>query len=97
MTRRTPVQWRALIQQQQDSGLSAAEFCRQIGQNAKYFSLQKQHLAKVDSPFATVKKPPSLALAPSPSILRLTYANAKLDLPQSINPAWLAQLVKELA
>ena len=97
MTRRTQAQWRELIQQQLDCGLSAAEFCRQIGQNAKYFSLQKQHLAKLDSPFFTVKKPQLLALAPSNSMLRLTFASTMLDLPSSVNPAWLAHLLKELS
>ncbi len=96
MSRRTQAQWQELIQQQRDSGLTAAEFCRQIRQNAKYFSLQKQHLAKLDSPFIAVKKSQVLAIAPSHSMLRLTYANAMLDFPPSVTPAWLAQLLKEL-
>ncbi len=35
-TRRTPEQWRALIDQQRDSGLSAMQFCKQ--QNIGYAS-----------------------------------------------------------
>jgi len=63
MARRTRVQWRELIEQQQSSGLIAAEFCRQHSINAKYFSLRKQQLSDDKAAFvkvvpATQKSPP---------------------------------------
>lgn len=54
MTRRSQSEWQTLIKQQQDSGLSAAEFCRQHDINQKYFSARKQQLAKPESDFIQV-------------------------------------------
>ena len=44
MSRRTKAQWQDLIAQQSSSGLSAAEFCRNLNLNTKYFSLRKKRL-----------------------------------------------------
>ena len=49
MTRRTQAQWRELIEQQRESGLTATEFCRRNAVNAKYFSLRKQKLKPAGS------------------------------------------------
>ena len=57
MKRRTQAEWHALIQQQKDSGLTAAEFCRQRSVNAKYFSLRKQKLKQVSGNFVRVNTP----------------------------------------
>jgi len=44
MSRRTIAQWRDLIAQQQSSGVSAAQFCRERSINSKYFSTRKKQL-----------------------------------------------------
>ena len=49
MTRRTQADWHELIEQQRESGLTAAEFCRRNAVNAKYFSLRKQKLKQAGS------------------------------------------------
>ena len=42
MSRRTQAQWRDLISQQQSSGVSAAQFCRERSINPNYFSARKK-------------------------------------------------------
>ena len=54
MTRRTKAQWQALIEQQQSSGLMAAEFCRQQNLNPKYFSLRKKQLCQSSNGFVKI-------------------------------------------
>lgn len=44
MIRRSKEQWLSLFQQQTDSGLSAAEFCKQHALCDKHFSLRKKQL-----------------------------------------------------
>lgn len=63
MTRRTQAEWCELIEQQRESGLTAAEFCRRNSVNAKYFSLRKQKLKEMPSNFVRVSSP---AARPTP-------------------------------
>jgi len=57
MIKRSEFQWRELFQQQEQSGLSAAAFCREHSLNPKYFSLRKKQLS--DQPaFVQVKPKP---------------------------------------
>lgn len=65
MTRRTQADWHELIEQQKESGLSAAEFCRRNSVNAKYFSLRKQKLKQAAGNFVRVSPP---VARPSPSV-----------------------------
>lgn len=57
MTQRTQAEWCELIKQQRESGLTAAEFCRRNGVNAKYFSLRKQKLKQMPGNFVRVSSP----------------------------------------
>ena len=57
MTRRTQADWHELIEQQRESGLTAAEFCRRNSVNAKYFSLRKQKLKQGVGGFVRVNTP----------------------------------------
>jgi hypothetical protein len=44
MIRRNKEQWLSLFQQHADSGLTAAEFCKQHDVDQAYFSLRKKQL-----------------------------------------------------
>ena len=44
MTKRTIEQWQALFLEHQESGQSAAEFCRRHGINENYFSTRRKQL-----------------------------------------------------
>jgi len=58
MSRRTPEQWRDLIAQQQSSGISAAQFCRERSINPKYFSTRKNQLACSPNSFVQITPSP---------------------------------------
>lgn len=92
--RRTKAQWQTLIEEQAQSGLTAAEFCRQRGMNDKYFSLRKQSLLKAEPKsegFAVAR------ITASVSTIEVKLGHATISLPASQPAAWLADFVKAIA
>lgn len=55
MTRRSKAEWLRLIEEHQNSGLSAVEFCRRNGVNPKYFSVRQRQLSKAKPIFVEVE------------------------------------------
>ncbi len=98
MARRSKEQWLALFQQQQECGLTQGEFCQQQGINPNYFSKRKCELmspapaADCDSAFVQLRQP-----GPDGALLQLKVGLAQLQLPQDVDPRWLASLLRELA
>jgi len=93
---RSQENWKALIEAQLESGLSAAEFCRQQQINSKYFSKRKTEYMRLanqpEAPSAFVKLHPP-ALPTQPAAIHLHYKNVRLQIPSSIGSAWLADLL----
>jgi len=96
-------QWQSLIKEQQASGLSAAEFCRQNQLNAKYFSKRKSDYPlalqeKKPCQFVQLKRPQSKTETPqiSPQLL-LKHKDSQLYIPDTFDIQWLAALLKALA
>lgn len=102
MTKRTEEQWQTLFQQHDESGLTAAQFCRDNKLCPKYFSLRRKQLLRDKTevqlsalPFVPARlpvKPP----AQDKSLITLNYYNCQLQVPASINEKWLAGLLKAL-
>ncbi len=97
MTKRSKQQWFELFEAHEQSGLSAADFCRQHQLCAKYFSLRKQQLGWGN--------PSSGALLPvvmesehavSVDFFQLTLGNMVLSIPKDTSPLWVSQLIKAL-
>jgi hypothetical protein len=88
--------WKTLIEAQLESGLGAAEFCRQQQVNAKYFSKRKTEYMRLadkpEAPSAFVKIQPPV-LATQPACIHLHYKNARLQIPPGVGSAWLADLL----
>ena len=99
MQRRTQQEWLSLFQQHEQSGLTAAEFCREHQLNAKYFSKRKWDLnwktksSESANAFVQVKR---AEVSPSPASIQLTLGQTQLQLPQTIDPNWVAMLIKAL-
>ncbi len=94
MKRRTQAQWRALIDEQAQSGLTAVEFCRRRGISDKYFSLRKQSLLKEEPKskhFAVAR------ITASMSTIEVKTGHAVINIPASQPAGWLADFVKALA
>jgi len=92
--RRTQEQWQNLIEEQQQSGLTAAKFCADKNINPNYFSLRKSRLKpqpqKTSKNF--VRLSPEM---PEPS-LQLTYRTSTLTIPASFPIDRLADLMRGL-
>lgn len=97
MARRSSHQWQSLIEQQEVSGLSVADFCKQQELDNKYFHARKRSLLKrrqgqqVPS-FVKVDKAPRGNTA-----MELQLGDARLSLPLNCEPLWLAELLKALS
>jgi hypothetical protein len=98
MTRRTKAEWQAVILAQQESGLSAAAFCREREIKANYFcrvrnQLRLSNVEKQVSDFVPV------SVSRSSVAERITIrceAGATVELPYGIEPRWVAQLLLAL-
>ena len=101
-TRRSQAVWLSLIQQQIESGITAAEFCRQHNLNDKYFSKRKRELhGECDTPlsgnrFIKVQAVHQTSTVSS-ACLVLHYRNTQLHLPAGTDLHNLAQLMTLLS
>lgn len=94
MTRRTQAEWHELIEQQRESGLTAAEFCRQHSVNAKYFSLRKQKLKQSAGNFVRVSPP---LARPRPTVATgIKVRVIELDIPSDAIGESLTMLLDRL-
>lgn len=93
MKRRTPAQWKALIKEQAQSGLTATEFCKQRGISDKYFSLRKQQFLKAKPEpegFAVARLPPAS------NAIEVTVGRTVIRVPVSQPAIWLADFVRAI-
>lgn len=98
MSKRTPAEWQQLIEQQQASGLTAAEFCRQQNINTKYFYLRRQRLSKINNDAAFVIAKPAKEIADKQAVnMQLNIGACGLTFNTPPQPQWLAELIKALA
>lgn len=96
MKKRTKAQWLELIQQQQASGQTQAQFCREHGVCPRYFSLRKKQLSQPEKakPFVQAKR--TLPVG-NGRFLTLRTATTELVLHQALSSQEIALLVKALA
>lgn len=100
---RTQAEWSLLIDDQEQSGLSVLEFCRQHRLYAKTFYRQRKALGRrpargkataSERSFIQVAVP----TAPSPVTgLQLHYRSSQLHLPSDSDPLWVAKLLQALS
>jgi hypothetical protein len=101
---RSQAEWQAIIQQQKDSGLNAAEFCRQQGLLSKTFykrRLAQSVVANVQTShpsFIKIRKPSTqIASSTSGPVGILHYHNSQLHIQSNTDAHWLAQLMQALS
>lgn len=103
MIRRTKEQWLALFKQHTESGLSAAEFCKQHNLCAKYFSLRKNNLLTSANhnnfvPVVRTTKEPKTPHGSFNEIhFQCQFEHCMLQFSSLPDVTWLAQLMKALA
>jgi hypothetical protein len=86
------------IKNWQAGGLTQADYCQQNGLNAKTFSrwfrAYQQSSQATEPKLIPIKIKPDSAL-PDPEILRLRLSGGQsLELPSTIPPRWLAELLQ---
>ena len=99
MAKRTEEQWRTLFQQHDESGLTAAQFCRDNKLCPKYFSLRRKQLAGDKVGVSPLQQPfvPARLPTKDKGLITLKYQSCQLQVPLSVNEKWLAGLLKALA
>ena len=97
MIRRTPDQWKALIQEQQSSDLTQAQFCREHNLCPRYFSLRKKRLMKgTDNTSGFIKVQRVTAPSQTPA-LTLRMGTVELVFRQAVAPDYLLAVIKSLS
>ena len=97
---RNTAQWLELIEAFERSGQTQVEFCAALKLNPKYFSKRRSELLSThpESAFVQVQaqsmSTPAVNLAAS---LTLNFQQTELTLPLSVDPRWLAGLIKALS
>ncbi|KOE79432.1 hypothetical protein ACS86_18170 [Vibrio alginolyticus] len=106
---RTPQEWLHIIQEFDSSGLSPSEFCQLHDINIKTFTNNRYKQRKTvepsePEPFIEVAKPdaeqrsePKHHRQSVLSSLRLEAGDCQLYIPTSVTPAWIAELLREVA
>ena len=97
MSRRTKAQWHALFEAHEQSGQTAAAFCREHQVNPKYFGLRRRQLSDEDVHQSPRFIPVSLGKVSFCERLTLRDpSGAVVEMPASMSPQWLAQLLHAL-
>lgn len=94
MKRRTQDEWRELISQQNESGLSASQFCKERGINDKYFSTVKY---KLKDKIKSQQNFHTLGILGGSQSITLGSQGVDIQIPLSVDAHWLATLAKQLA
>jgi hypothetical protein len=98
---RSRQEWRQLFTQQQQSGLSAVEFCRQHHINIQTFYARRSdiRLQQTQNKFVQVKREVTTVESQeftATEQITLDYGVGQLSLPITVPPYWLAALMKAL-
>lgn len=92
MARRTQAEWLLLFESHQQSGLTAAAFCKEHDINPGYFSTRKNQLLKQPAPFVQ-----AFVADRPPTPISLRWRDATVQLGSDVSPDWLAKLIRSLS
>ncbi|MBD1584896.1 IS66 family insertion sequence element accessory protein TnpA [Pseudoalteromonas sp. S16_S37] len=96
---KTAQQWLQLIEQQELSGLSIADFCQQHNLSTKSFYNRRSKLCNkkpAQSAFV-VARPVAFESVSLPELLQLKHGQSTLLLPSTTDAHWLAALLRALS
>ena len=97
---RNTAQWLELIEAFEQSGQTQVEFCAEHDLNSAYFSKRRGELLSAHSESAFTQVQPQSVSMPAVNFgtsLTLRFQQAELVLPLSVEPRWLAGLIKALS
>jgi hypothetical protein len=98
--RRTKGEWEIILAAQQDSDLTAPEYCVKHNIHLQTFYARKcdinKKIAQTTSKLVKVLKPKPQSLSTTPS-LTVVYQGITLNVDRTIEAKWLADVIKALA
>ncbi len=97
---RNTTQWLELIEAFEQSGQTQVKFCAEHDLNPAYFSKRRGELLSAHSEPAFVQVQTQSISTPAVNLgtsLTLSFQQTELTLPLSIEPRWLAGLIKALS
>ena len=97
---RNTAQWLELIEAFERSWQTQVEFCAELKLNPKYFSKRRSELLNTHSESAFIQvqaQSMSTPAADSGASLALRFQQTELTLPLTVEPRWLAGLIKALS
>lgn len=101
MARRTPNDWKLLVEKQIASGLSVPQFCDQHKLSSKYFygrkSLFKQTTTQTNFVQASVINQQTELIDEPQPLIKINTSAAQLSLPRDTSAQFLAELLRGLA
>jgi hypothetical protein len=96
-TQRTPEQWQALFDAFKTSGQTQAQFCKDHGVNANYFSLKRNQQTQQQKRTAFVRLDDAPVTPARASSILIQYHHITVTLPGAATVGYLAQFVRALA
>jgi hypothetical protein len=95
---RNQEQWQSIIEDQQSSGLTIIDYCRQHKLSQTSFYAHRKKLDLTQSGFIRAKVTQQIELETrSEENINLRVGNATLSLPSSTSASYLAQILRECA
>ncbi|MGB5856529.1 MAG: hypothetical protein WBH20_14885 [Oceanisphaera sp.] len=98
---RSQAQWLELINAFEQSGQSQVDFCAEQNVSSAYFSQRRSVLRHLDESAFVAVTPLAAHNFSAPNstspTLTLRYQQTELALPLSVEPRWLASLIKALS
>ena len=95
--------WQVIIEQQEASGLTIVDYCREHQLSVYSFAARKRKLrlkalqGLEARPVGFVQVIPAGTTVSKSELLMLQAGNALLQLPSTVNPRWLGQLLREMS
>ncbi len=94
---RNEAQWQTLIQDQQTSGLTIADYCQQHNLARSSFYAFKKKLGLTSSRFVCAKVIQQIELLEEQPPITLSTAKVNVTLPATTPATYLAQILRELS
>ena len=94
--RKNKSQWLALFEEQKQSGLSVAQFCKKKQLSETYFYLKRKKLQSQDNQGSTFIAMRPESVTPEPA-MTLQFGQCQLQLDTGTSSQWVAALMKSLS
>ena len=93
---RSHEQWRTILNEQQTSGLTIIDYCREHQLSTSSFYVFRKKLGITSSSFVRTQVTQQVELVTQQSLIELTLGKATLKLPSNTSATYLGQVLRAL-